>query len=128
MYPAACAAAASVRGRSPLDEESREWLRCLAVLAERERALARLYQLLLRAARAELRRRSLPVILEGQQQDDLAHQADDDALLAITSKPDRFRRESRFAPWADKFVMLEVSAKLGRHYWRNPPVPMSGDA
>ena len=100
----------------------------LAVLAERERALARLYQLLLRAARAELRRRSLPVILEGQQQDDLAHQAGDDALLAITSKLDRFRRESRFAPWADKFVMLEVSAKLGRHYWRNPPVPMSGDA
>src|SRR5690349_8514287 len=46
MYPAACAAAASVRGRSPLDEESREWLQCLAVLAERERALARLYQLL----------------------------------------------------------------------------------
>jgi RNA polymerase sigma-70 factor, ECF subfamily len=75
-----------------------------------------------------LRRRSLPVILEGQQQDDLAHQAGDDALLAITSKLDRFRRESRFAPWADKLVMLEVSAKLGRHYWRNPPVPMSGDA
>jgi RNA polymerase sigma-70 factor, ECF subfamily len=80
------------------------------------------------AALAELRRRSLPVILEDQQQDDLAHQAGDDALLAITSKLDRFRRESRFAPWADKFVMLEVSAKLGRHYWRNPPVPMSGDA
>jgi len=94
----------------------------------RESRLARLYQLLLRAARAELRRRSLPDFLEGQQQDDLAHQAGDDALLAITSKLDRFRRESRFAPWADKFVMLEVSAKLGRHYWRNPPVPMSGDA
>src|SRR5579864_8381072 len=98
MYPAACAAAASVRGRSPLDEESREWLRCLAVLAERERALARLYQLLLRAARAELRRRSLPVILEGQQQDDLAHQAGDDALLAITSKLDRFRRGKPLRP------------------------------
>ena len=93
MYSAACAAAASVRCRSPLDEESREWLRCLAVLTERERALARLHQLLLRAARAELRRRSLPAIVEGQQQDDLAHQAADDALLAITSKLDRFRGE-----------------------------------
>jgi RNA polymerase sigma-70 factor (ECF subfamily) len=24
--------------------------------------------------------------------------------------------------------MLEVSAKLGRHYWRNPPVPAGEDA
>jgi RNA polymerase sigma-70 factor (ECF subfamily) len=121
-------AAASVGSRGSLDEESREWLRCLAVPAEREPALARLHQLLLRAARAELRRRSVPAFVEGREQDDLAHQAADDALLAITSKLDRFRGESRFTTWAYKFVMLEVSAKLGRHYWRNPPVPMCGDA
>jgi RNA polymerase sigma-70 factor (ECF subfamily) len=50
-----------------------------------------------------------------RERDDLAHQAADDALLAITSKLDRFRGES-FTTWAYKFVMLEVSAKLGRHY------------
>ncbi len=111
-----------------MDEESREWLRCLTVPAEREPALARLHQLLLRAARAELRRRSLAALVEGQEQDDLAHQAADDALLAITRKLDQFRGESRFTTWAYKFVILEVSAKLGRHYWRNPPVPMHGDA
>ena len=128
MSSAECAAAASVSGRGSLDEESREWLRCLAVPAEREPALTRLHQLLLRAAHAELQRRSVPAGIAGRERDDLAHQAADDALLAIISKLDRFRGESRFTTWAYKFVMLEVSAKLGRHYWRNPPVPMGGDA
>ena len=121
-----------------LDEESREWLRCLAGTgrdgrhtAEREEALARLHELLLRAAHAELRRRSRPAGVEGRERDDLAHQAADDALLAITSKLDRFRGDSRFATCAYKFVMFEVSAKLGRHHWRNPrcrPATMRGNA
>jgi RNA polymerase sigma-70 factor, ECF subfamily len=128
MSSAECAVTAGVRSRGPLDEESREWLRCLAVPAERERALARLHQLLLRAARAELRRRGMSSFVEGREQDDLAHQAADDALVAITGKLDRFRGESRFTTWAYKFVMLEVSVKLGRRYWRNPPVPMGEDA
>jgi RNA polymerase sigma-70 factor, ECF subfamily len=49
-------------------------------------------------------------------------------LLAITGKLDRFRGDSRFTTWAYKFVIFEVSAKLGRHYWRNPPVQVGGDA
>jgi hypothetical protein len=88
--------AGKVSNRGPLDEESHEWLRCLAGTgrdsrsnAEREPALARLHDLLLRA-RAELGRRSRPVGVEGRERDDLAHQAADDALLAITSKLDRF--------------------------------------
>lgn len=49
-------------------------------------------------------------------------------MLAITRKLDRFRGDSRFTTWAYKFVILEVSAKLGRHYWRNPPAPVGDDA
>ena len=131
MSLAGDAAAGNVSSRGRLDEESREWLRCLAGTdggAEREQALARLHELLLRAARAELRRRSRPVGIEGRERDDLAHQAADDALLAITGKLDRFRGDSRFTTWAYKFVILEVSAKLGRHYWRNPPAPAGDDA
>jgi RNA polymerase sigma-70 factor, ECF subfamily len=118
----------NVASRGSLDENSREWLRSLAVPAERERALTSLHQMLLRAAHAELRRRSLPAMVAGQEQDDLAHQAADDALLAITGKLDRFRGESRFTTWAYKFVILEVSAKLARYYWRDPPAPMRDDA
>jgi RNA polymerase sigma-70 factor, ECF subfamily len=56
--------------------------------------------------------------------DDLAHQAADDALLAITTKLGQFRRESRFTTWAYKFVVLEVSSKLGRHFWQRPAVAL----
>ena len=98
--------------------------------AEREQALGRLHELLLRAAHAELRRRSRPAGVEGRELDDLAHQAADDAVVAITGKLDRFRGDSRFTTWAYKFVILEVSAKLGRHYCATPrsrPETMRGN-
>jgi RNA polymerase sigma-70 factor, ECF subfamily len=42
--------------------------------------------------------------------------------MAITAKLGQFRGESRFTTWACRFVILEVSAKLGRHFWRRPDV------
>ncbi len=45
-------------------------------------------------------------------------------MLAILGKLTEFRGESRFISWAYRFVILEVSSKLGRHYWRNPPVAL----
>jgi RNA polymerase sigma-70 factor (ECF subfamily) len=60
----------------------------------------------------------------GQELDDVAHQAADDAMLAILAKLAGFRGESRFITWAYRFVILEVSSKLGRHYWRNPPIAL----
>jgi RNA polymerase sigma-70 factor, ECF subfamily len=96
-------AASSASSRRPPDDASREWLRCLAGAdgdlrgaVEREQALARLHDVLLRAARAELRRRD-PVYVDGPERDDLALQAADDALLAITGKLDQFRGESEGA-------------------------------
>ena len=62
--------------------------------------------------------------MTGLELDDVAHQAADDAMLAILAKLTEFRGESRFTTWAYRFVILEVSSKLGRHYWRNPPVPL----
>ena len=38
-------------------------------------------------------------------------------MVAITAKLDQFRHESRFTTWAYRFVILEVSNKLGRHFW-----------
>jgi RNA polymerase sigma-70 factor, ECF subfamily len=55
--------------------------------------------------------------------DDLACQAVADALLAITGKVGQFRGESRFTTQAYKFVIVEVSVKIGRHFWRHPSVP-----
>jgi RNA polymerase sigma-70 factor, ECF subfamily len=62
--------------------------------------------------------------LRGPELDDLANQAADDALVAIAAKVNGFRGESRFTTWAYKFVMIEISTKLARHFWRTSTVPL----
>ena len=111
------------------DAESAEWvhsLRCGG--AEGDAALQRLHGLLLGVARAELRRRNSRSLIGGHELDDLAHQACADALMAITAKLDQFRHESRFTTWAYRFVILEVSNKLGRHFWKAPDVSIDHEA
>ncbi|MGI8665064.1 MAG: RNA polymerase sigma factor [Jatrophihabitans sp.] len=111
-----------------LDSESAEWLEALSGTDAQQRAAqVRLHELLLRTARAELRRRSGRLRLAGPELDDLAYQAAADALLAITGKLGQFRGESRFTTWAYKFVIFEVSSKLGRHFWRNPSVSLDAE-
>jgi RNA polymerase sigma-70 factor (ECF subfamily) len=80
-----------------------------------------------RIARSELRRRSGQLRITGPELDDLAHQAAADALLAIMAKVGQFRGESRFTTWAYKFVIFEVSAKVGRHFWASPPVRLDAE-
>jgi RNA polymerase sigma-70 factor (ECF subfamily) len=105
--------------------ETDEWVRALSAGgAERERAASRLHEMLLRVARAEVRRRSGQLRISGPELDDLAHQAAADAVVAVIAKIGEFRGESRFTTWAYKFVMFEVSGKIGRHFWRQPRVPM----
>jgi RNA polymerase sigma-70 factor, ECF subfamily len=111
-----------------LDAESGEWLRVLAGTGpRREAALARLHERLLRIARREAARRGPRLAISGPELDDVAHQAAADALLAITAKISQFRGESRFTTWAYKFVILEVSAKIGRHFWRHPVVRLDAE-
>jgi RNA polymerase sigma-70 factor (ECF subfamily) len=90
----------------------------------REQAVARLHEMLLRVARAELGRRAGRHPITGPELDDLAYQCADDAVVAITAKLGEFRGESRFTTWAYKFVVLEVSSKLGRHFWQRPTVTL----
>ncbi len=113
---------------SQLDAESAQWLRALAETgAAREAALARLHELLLPIARREVARRGPRLAITGPELDDLAYQAAADALLAIVGKVGQFRGESRFTTWAYKFVIFEVSAKIGRHFWRHPAVPLGAE-
>jgi RNA polymerase sigma-70 factor, ECF subfamily len=41
-------------------------------------------------------------------------------MVALLAKLADFRGESRFMTWAYRFVILEASARLGRHYWPPP--------
>ncbi len=111
-----------------LDRESAEWLRALGSTGPPlDAALTRLHGMLVRIARGECARRGPRLRIRGPELDDLAHQAAADALLAITGKLGQFRGESRFTTWAYKFVIFEVSAKIGRHFWRHPAVPLDAE-
>jgi RNA polymerase sigma-70 factor (ECF subfamily) len=111
-----------------LDPESAEWLRVLAGTGPAgEAALARLHGLLVRIAHGEVRRRAPRLRITGPELEDLAYQAAADALIAITAKIGQFRGESRFTTWAYKFVIFEVSAKIGRHFGRHPAVPLGAE-
>lgn len=111
-----------------LDAESTHWIDALRSQGpERDAALGDLHARLLRIARSELHRRSVSSHIAGAELDDLAHQAAADTLLAIDSKLDGFRGESRFTTWAYKFVVFEVSNKLGRHFWRHPTAALDSE-
>jgi RNA polymerase sigma-70 factor, ECF subfamily len=111
---------------TPLDPESSEWLRCLRARGrEHDAAVARLHELLVGAARFECARRrpTLPH-LRGNDLDDIANQAADDALVSILARLDSFRGASRFTTWAYKFALLEAAVKLRRRAWQGREVPL----
>lgn len=111
---------------APLDEESRRWLHDLrADDATRDAAVGRLHELLLRAARFEVARRrpTLPH-LRGDELDDIATEAADDALMSVLRRLDDFRGASRFTTWAYKFALLEAAVKLRKRAWQGREVPL----
>src|SRR5881275_2581542 len=105
------------------EKSSREWI---AGLRERqEGSIAALHALLLRAARFEIARRrpTLPH-LRGNELDDIANEAADDALMSILRRLDDFRGASRFTTWAYKFALLEAAVKLRKRAWQGREVPL----
>jgi RNA polymerase sigma-70 factor, ECF subfamily len=114
------------------DRDNAAWLGALTCAGrDRDDALADLHARLLRFARSRVNARGSAFGVSGPEAEDLAHQAAADALVAIEAKLATFRGESRFTTWAYKFVMLEVSNKLGRHFWRDaapPPDPAAWEA
>lgn len=116
--------------RPLLDEESRAWLRDLrSDGGSRDEAIARLHALLLRAARFECaRRRPMLPHLRGNDLDDLANQAADDALVSVLARLDDFRGASRFTTWVYKFALLEAAVKLRKRSWQGREVPLEPES
>jgi RNA polymerase sigma-70 factor (ECF subfamily) len=102
----------------------RNWVKVLSGDgAEREEALADLHDLLLRAARFEIgRRREALSYVRGEELDDLATQAADDALVALLGKLHTYRGASRFTTWAYKFALLEAGVRVRRRAWQGREV------
>jgi RNA polymerase sigma-70 factor (ECF subfamily) len=113
-----------------LDAESREWLRCLrAEGSTRDDAVARLHALLMRAARFEVARRrpALPD-LRGDELEDIATEAADDALMSVLRRLDDFRGTSRFTTWVYKFALYETAVKLRKRSWQGREVPLEPES
>jgi RNA polymerase sigma-70 factor (ECF subfamily) len=119
-------AAGDATATAPLDGASRRWLAQLrSEGAEHDEAVVRLHALLLRAARFEVARRrpTLPH-LRGNDLDDIAMQAADDALMSVLARLDDFRGLSRFTTWAYKFALLEAAVKLRKRAWQGRELPL----
>jgi RNA polymerase sigma-70 factor (ECF subfamily) len=108
------------------EAENQRWLDGLSSTGpRRDEAVAALHALLLKAARFEVarRRRVLPH-LRGDEPDDIATQAADDALVAVLARLGDFRGESRFTTWAYKFALLEAAVALRRRAWQGKEIPL----
>jgi RNA polymerase sigma-70 factor, ECF subfamily len=110
--------------------DSQAWLRALRTPGtERERAVTRLHELLVRAARFEVsRRRAALSHVRGEELEDIALQAADDALMAVLAKLGDYRGTSRFTTWAYKFALLEAGVRLRRRAWQEREVVLEPEA
>jgi RNA polymerase sigma-70 factor (ECF subfamily) len=115
--------------RAPVDP-SEAWLEALRSSGARRRdAVGELHELLLGAARFEIgRRRAALSFVRGEELDDLAVQAANDALVAVLAKLDDYRGASRFTTWAYKFALLEAGVRLRRRAWQGREVVLEPES
>jgi RNA polymerase sigma-70 factor, ECF subfamily len=115
-------------GSSPRTSEA--WVAALRSTGPaRDRAVADLHALLIRAARFELGRRPVALAhVRGEELEDLATQAADDALVAVLAKLDDYRGASRFTTWAYKFALLEAGVRLRRRAWQGREITLDPQA
>ena len=109
--------------------DSRDWPRALRAAGQTgDEAVARLHDLLLRAARFEVARRrpSLPH-LRNDELDEIAVEAAGDALVSVLRRLGDFRGESRFSTWVYKFALLEAAVKLRKRAWQARELPVEPD-
>lgn len=112
--------------RNAPDAESLGWVEALSADGPRkDEAIARLHELLLRAARFEVARRGRASgVGRPMELDDLAMQAAADALMAVLRKLPTYRGDSRFTTWAYKFALLEAAVRVRRRAWHGREVPL----
>jgi RNA polymerase sigma-70 factor (ECF subfamily) len=93
-----------------------------------EQAIRELHAMLLRAARFEIGRRAAALAhVRGEDREDLALQAADDAFVALMGKLHEFRGDSRFSTWAYKFALYEAGVRVRRRSWQHREVVLAPD-
>jgi RNA polymerase sigma-70 factor (ECF subfamily) len=120
----------TISGPISATSDSDAWLKALRTTGPRyDQAVSSLHGLLLRGAQFEVgRRRAAASYVRGDDPEDVAMQAADDATVAVLGKLDDFRGASRFTTWAYKFALLEASARLRRRAWQNREVVLESES
>jgi RNA polymerase sigma-70 factor, ECF subfamily len=120
------------RTAAPLSpaSDTQAWLDALTSSgAPYDQAVECLHDLLLGAARFEVsKRRASLYHVRGEELEDIATQAADDALVAVLGKLEEFRGASRFTTWAYKFALLEAGVRLRRRAWQKREVVLDSDS
>ena len=97
--------------------------------ARHDAAIGELHATLLRAARFEIARRATALAhVRGEDREDLALQAADDAFVAVMEKLHEFRGESRFTTWVYKFALYEAAVRVRRRAWQDREVVLEPDS
>ena len=109
------------------DAESRAWVRDLRAEDASTEATARLYGLLLHAARFEVARRSVELALTADESADIAIEAAEEALVEVRAHLGDFTGDRRFTTWARKYALLAASVKLRRRAWQGRELPRDDD-
>lgn len=100
------------------------WVEALSAPGpQRDVALRRLHQLLVKAARAQVWRMRSQLV-SGAELNDLADQAADDAMVAILGKLHTFAGRSSFVTWAYKFAIINAAVQVRRQSWRDREIPL----
>jgi RNA polymerase sigma-70 factor, ECF subfamily len=66
--------------------------------------------------------------VRGEDIEDLAVQAADDALVALLGKLHTYRGASRFTTWAYKFALLEAGVRVRRRAWQGREVVLEPES
>jgi RNA polymerase sigma-70 factor (ECF subfamily) len=91
-------------------------------------AAGRLRTILGAAARFEASRRARAIPDLGHEElDDIVSEATEEALDSLLNSLQKCDGERRFATWACKFALVEVSVRLRRRAWQGRTLPSEGE-
>jgi RNA polymerase sigma-70 factor (ECF subfamily) len=110
--------------------EPMDWVQALSIPGPgQDHAMSSLHQMMLRAARHQVRR--MGPVLAGigvERLEEIANQAADEAMMAVLAKLHTFEGRSRFTTWAYKFAILQCATEVRRFVWSHRDVELDDDA
>lgn len=108
-------------GALPVDD----WVARLSATGRvREEAVARLHELMLRAARHQVSRMPDAMGFGVSGREEIVRSAADEATVSVLARLATFEGRSRFTTWAYKFGIIHTLVEVRRAAWRGREIPL----